>query len=275
MKIAHSRFHPFSTRSVRRFGSITVACFCLTLLMATVRGEDDPAAAQRKQQLVELTRSVEHTLQPVLRLELDYAKTFCSDLPAAARRRIATAGRHVVHQAAEDVARLQLNAPERQGRQRPIAPLDARTTIRDVVAQAVCAEASPEARAAYERELKLRIDRLRNRDCLQVLAIITPQLTLTAEQRAAIRTALVGAWDPSWTMTLAHASHQMPHMVGRPPPPRFAADAIKGHLDSTQRAVWEEWTQVNEGQFSPAWWSGVRLGSAVSRLQADDPWWNP
>lgn len=268
------------TRSRALLHAFAIASLCIP---AGANGADDKAKAdaaaeQRDRQREAIAKNYEANFQPFLRLELDYARTFCGDLPATARRRIVADGREAVRRAADDIARAQVD-PQPVRRAQPVGPwshglADAGRRVHEAVEAAVKAHAPPDARAAYEREQELRVQRERRRDCLQVMALVAPHLDLTAEQRSAIRAALEERWDPSWTTSLFGLSHAMPDSDGRPQPPLFAASAIEPHLDSAQRTAWRQW--ANDARKSQVGsWSAFRTNQGIMSRQQDDPWWNP
>lgn len=268
------------TRSHALLHAFALAWLCIP---AGANGADDkakadPAAEQRDRQREAIAKNYEANLQLFLRLELDYARTFCGDLPPAVRRRIVADGREAIRRAADDIAHAQVD-PKPAGQARLVGAwnhglADAGRRVHEAVERAVKAHTPPDACAAYEREQELRVQRERRRDCLQVMALVAPALDLTAEQRSAIRAALDKQWDSSWTTSLLGLSHAMPDSAGRPQPPLFAASAIEPHLDSAQRATWKHWTD-DARKHPPAVWNGFRTGQGIVSRQQDDPWWNP
>lgn len=239
-------------------GMLLLACVAA---MPSARG-DDPAQAQRQQQIAQQARQMEQFFQPALQAELEIVRATCGGLSAEARRQIVAAGLAAMQEAARQAAAWQFGDRSKER-------LDARVAIHAAVAAAVKPQVAPEAFAAYEREHAARGARRGRTARILIVAKLDQVLALSAAQREAIEADLEKHWDPAWVRELDDNGGMRINQYR--PAPDFADARIAPHLNERQSAEWKQWCQQ-------AGWS--RLGQHVNwhldgtSLQPD-PWWAP
>lgn len=223
-------------------------------------------AAQRRQFLKQQVQQFEQMLQPLVNVELAFARRACGNLPSEARREVLASSRRAVHEVAERVARLQF---EGQGDGEPI---DVRREIHQRVAAALEPRAAADEFAVYEREWRLRQERRADAARIRIVAKVDDQLGLTATQRRDVLVDLQDHWRPAWVRELD--DHDGVMINDLPPAPDFADASIAPHLDPLQLRQWKKWREAANWDSVPRGsvdWSEINLLQQVQT--APDIWW--
>lgn len=227
-------------------------------------------AAQRQQFLKQQAMQFEQMLQPLLAVELAFAKRACGSLAPAARREVFTAARQAVRDVAARLAKIQFEGSG-EGE-----PPDVRREIHRGVATALETRAAAAEFAAYERESRLRRERREEAARLRIVAKLDEQLGLSAAQRRAVAEALRADWQPTWIRELE--DHDGVMINDYPPAPDFADASITPHLEADQRAEWRRWREVAGSDAVPrnaVDWTELNVLQSHAQAPTPDGWWRP
>lgn len=236
----------------------------------------DPAAvaaaeaAKRQQFLRQQALQFESVLEPLLSVELTFARRACSSLSAAARREVLAAARQALREVAVRLARLQF-----EGDGGAAAPFDVRRELHERVAAALAPRATAAELADYERAWQSRHTRREEAARIRIVAKLDGQLGLTAAQRREVLEDLRAHWQPGWIRELEDQGGLMNQDL--PPAPDFADASIVPHLGPDQLEHWRQWRAANGSQSRPRSavdWSELNVLQPAQRQgQQPDAWW--
>lgn len=240
-------------------------------VMRRAAGRDGPAVAlQRRQFLRQQTLQFEQMLEPLLAVELVFAKRACGSLPPAARREVFAASRRALRDVAERLARLQLDGVGRDDER-----FDTRRALHEQVAAALAPRAAAAELAGYEREWQLRQARRAEAARIRMVAKLDEQLGLTENQRRAVLDDLESRWQTDWIRELEDHDGMMINEY--PPAPDFAEASITPHLQPDQLEHWRKWRAAAGWHAMPrnaVDWSDLNV-LQPQMAQPPDAWWRP
>lgn len=229
-------------------------------------------AVKRQQFIRQQALNFEQTIEPLLTVELTFARRACGGLSAAARREVLAAAREALREVAERLARLQF-----EGDGGAATPFDVRRELHERVAAALAPRVTEPELADYDRAWQLRRARREEAARIRIVAKLDGHLGLTAAQRRDVLEDLRAHWQPGWIRELEDQGGLMNQDL--PPAPDFADASIAPHLDPDQLEHWRQWRAANGSQSRPRSavdWSELNVLQPAQRQgQQPDAWWRP
>ncbi|MFN9369347.1 MAG: hypothetical protein ACK6CT_11390 [Planctomycetia bacterium] len=198
---------------------------------------NDPQALQvwnHKQNIRLMAGNFEQWSMRGFQSELELIRQTCGSLPPEVRQKALAAGKAAIGKAALEFANARAAG-------RPVANVVANVDVRQAGIDAVMAlvrpETSAEDVAAYEAELRARLDRRRKQARAILLLSLDAELELTASQRDAITAALERDWKDAWTTSvMTFNGTALSSAV-----PDFATDCVAPALTPRQLEKWKRW----------------------------------
>lgn len=235
---------------------------------AAARDGAAAAALQRRQFLRQQTMQFEQMLEPLLAVELVFARRACGSLPPVSRREVLAASRRALSDVAERLARLQLDGVGREDER-----FDTRRVLHEQVAAALAPRAAAAELASYEREWQLRQSRRAEAARVRIVAKLDEQLGLTEAQRRAVLEDLESRWQTDWIRELEDHDGMMINEY--PPAPDFAEASIVPHLQADQVEQWRKWRAAAGWHAMPrnaVDWTDLNV-LQPQVVQPSDAWW--
>ncbi len=215
----------------------------------------EAAAARAKQQEEALNAQAQQyiqMLQPTLWTELDFVRQVC-ELKPEQRPKIKAAGEESLKKAAREIAQPRVAG----GGRRQTSQMDAATTIRTGLAQALKETLPGEQFDKYSHEAAQRMAHRKQAAILGVVARLDALLCLTAEQRDKLVETFNANWQGDWEHWL------MLHHYGGQYLPQIPEQHVVPHLNEEQKSVWRGVQKIGVGGI----WGGE------GRERTPDDWW--
>ena len=244
-----------------------ILCAMAALPTLAIRAADleDPADAQRQQQIKLQAQHLEPQFTKLLSGELELIRSVCGDLPRASRRKISQAGVEAVKQAALESAAQQFGGRlAGDGDQRPANPA---AVILEALDKSLAEQVPGERVAAYREQVAQRNDRQKRAMIRQVVATLDAELFLTSTQWDEIERSLSAAWEDRMFIAIGST-----HMInGRRVFPGLLQECVRPHLTEPQRQQLGPSGAPNNGQIQN--WS-LQINQLNNIQDAGrDPWW--
>lgn len=249
---------------------------------ADAKRAEDPAEAQRQQQIKQLTNHYEQQFTKLLYGDLELLRAVCGDLPRESRRAIATSGEQAAREAALRLAELQMGGRQRRGAQGGTVvngaaaygkdAADPATIVSVALSKSVAEHVGGEQATAFTEQLARRNDRRKAAMIREIVAMLDGELVLTAAQREEIERSLRERWNDSMAMTLQgiHMNNGLRMFPGLP------GACISPHLTKAQRQRFvpqPDATNQERVRVQPqAWMQAVNILNNVQPA-GRDPWW--
>jgi hypothetical protein len=267
---------------------------------------EDPAEAQRRQQIKQQATHWEQQFTKMLYGDLELLRVVCGDLPRESRRAIATSGEQAAREAALQMAELQMGGrqrrlppgiviqggavivngnavinlnplaqPARPAEPKPAAeksPDNPVTILSAALTKSVAEHAGSEQAKAFAEQLARRDDRRKAATIHEIVAVLDGELVLTASQREEIERSLREQWNDSIALGLQgiHMNNGVRVFPGLP------GACVSPHLTKAQRQRFVPQPDANRQQ------RGARQHQALMQTvnmlnnvqpAARDPWW--
>ena len=250
-----------------------ILCAMAALPTLAIRAADleDPAEAQRQQQIKLQAQHLEPQFTKLLSGELELIRSVCGELPRESRRKISQAGVEAVKQAALESAAQQFGGRlAGDGDQRPAQkrqPANPAAVILEALDKSLAEQVPGERVAAYREQVAQRNDRQKRAMIRQVVATLDAELFLTSTQWDEIERSLSAAWEDR--IFIAMGSMNM--INGRRVFPGLLQECVRPHLTEPQRQQLGPSGASNDGQIQN--WS-LQINQLGNIQDAGrDPWW--
>lgn len=221
-------------------------------------------AALRRRQIAGRAAELSRMFEPLMHLELAWARQSFPGLSPEARQAVLADSRQSLKPIAVTAATAMVTEPSK-----PYGHV-VRRSIHDAVAAALRDHADPEAFAQYAKEYERRWARRQEAARLRIVLVLDDTLDLNTAQRSAVLAELSAGWHDSWMTVLDENSNRI--IDGRAIAPDFARACIEPHLKVRQKREWSAWCEVAGHDGRGVTWHFSWGGEPRAQ---PDPWWNP